>query len=73
MQFAGAFAFQQWYKSAEVLQIEGVVTAGRVIAVSYDGAVQTFLEWRRNARKLTQTTVAWNVTLKFPQKHHNYC
>jgi len=70
MQFAGTFAFQQRYKTAEVLQVQSVVTTGRVITVAYDGAVQTFLVWWRNARKLTKTAVAWNITLKLSRKAH---
>jgi len=39
MQFAGTLALQKWYKSTEVLQVERVIAAGRVVSVSYDGAV----------------------------------
>jgi len=63
MQFAGTFAFQQRYKSAEVLQVERVISTGCVITVPDDGAVQTFLVRWRNASKLTQPAVAWNITL----------
>ena len=68
MQFAGSFALEQRYKSTEVLQIQGVVAARRVVTMSYDSAVQTLLVWWRNARKLTKTAVAWNIALKSSQK-----
>jgi len=63
MEFTGTFAFQEWYKSTEVFQIERIISTGCVITMTYNGAVQTFLVWWRNASKLTQTAVAWNVAL----------
>jgi len=70
MKFAGTFAFQQWYKSTEVLQVECVISTGCVVSVPYDGAVQTFLVRRRNASKLTQTAIARNITLSL--QHHSH-
>ena len=63
MQLAGTFAFQQRYKSTEILEVEGVIAAGSVVTMPDDGTVHALLVWWWNACELTQTAVAWNITL----------
>ena len=62
-QFAGPLALQEGHETAEVLQVEGVVSPGRLVAVADHGAEQTLVARGWRAHKPAQLEGVRDVAL----------